>query len=146
MGGWCWSPKCRIWTKHYLFHCSLGGGLSGGWDLDQNHFIFATIGCEVIKFIWSENSPTLGRLFYGQTRFKKKFQVTLEFALNEEASVNLSELRFHIPSSEQQVLSARKGLLVQPCPDFRSHPNPIHLTTYSLRCDIRIRRHYFFTL
>ena len=30
-------------------------------------------------------------------------QVTLEFALNEEASVNLSELRFHIPSSEQQV-------------------------------------------
>ena len=31
-------------------------------------------------------------------------QVTLEFALNEQASVNLSELRFHIPSSEQQVL------------------------------------------
>ena len=31
--------------------------------------------------------------------------MTLEFALNEEASVNLSELRFHIPSSEQQVSS-----------------------------------------
>ena len=30
-------------------------------------------------------------------------QVTLEFALNEQASVNLSELRFHIPSSEHQV-------------------------------------------
>ena len=34
------------------------------------------------------------------------WQVALEFALNEEAPVNLSELRFHIPSSDQVVFFA----------------------------------------
>jgi len=56
----------------------------------------------VIHFEVGKNDAFEIPLSYVQHCQAQKNEVTLEFALNEEASVNLSELRFHIPSSEQQ--------------------------------------------
>ena len=36
----------RVPTHPCLLHCSLGGGLGGGWDFDQNHFIWDEHGSE----------------------------------------------------------------------------------------------------
>jgi len=56
----------------------------------------------VIHFEVGKNDAFEIPLSYVQHCQAQKNEVTLEFALNEDASVNLSELRFHIPSSEQQ--------------------------------------------
>jgi len=55
----------------------------------------------VIQFEVGKNDAFEIPLTYVQHCQAQKNEVALEFALNEEAPVNLSELRFHIPSSDQ---------------------------------------------
>ena len=71
----------------------------------------------------------IGELVSVNVKFWHYFhQVTLEFALNEEASVNLSELRFHIPSSEQQV-KYLLGVFSPGCCFFLAMLVALHLTS-----------------